>query len=437
MDDAPLRTNKPPSNRDDALAVLKRLREQGHVAYFAGGCVRDMLLGLVPADFDVATDAPPTRVRKIFTNTQAVGAKFGVILVKHRASTVEVATFRSEGAYTDGRRPDEVRFTTAEEDAKRRDFTINGMFFDPIENRVVDFVGGQEDLKNRVLRAIGNPDERFEEDHLRLLRAVRFAARFGFDIEPQTAVAIVRHAPLLKRISPERIADELRLMLMPKTRLLAWPMLWRFQLAPEILRFIPGPRPTTFNDAACILQRCGEPMIGFGEALAAIALCYQLQGISEATDVRALLNKSNVAKLARAVRQALRISNDESDQMQSILLDAGLLLADPAPGVAAMKRFLARPTAPAARRLLDVLFELGHHRNRQWIRSELATVEQQPCAPDPFITGEDLIAIGLSPGPMFKNVLNQVYDAQLEDRVRTKEQAMDLARQISDFPLTR
>src|SRR5947209_8570545 len=205
--------SKPPCLREDALAVVRRLREAGHVAYFAGGCVRDLLLGKEPKDYDVATDAPPQRVRALFSNTQAVGAAFGVILVRHRRSQVEVATFRSDGTYLDGRRPEAVRFTTAAEDAQRRDFTINGLFLDPVADQVIDFVGGREDLKAGVIRAIGEPSARFGEDHLRMLRALRFAARFGFQIEPRTQDAIRRHAPQLVRISPERIAEELRFTL--------------------------------------------------------------------------------------------------------------------------------------------------------------------------------------------------------------------------------
>src|SRR5213595_1577127 len=188
------------SSREDAGEIVKRLRAAGHVAYLAGGCVRDLLLGLEPKDYDVATDAPPERVRKLFNNTQAVGAAFGVILVRLGGSQIEVATFRTDVSYEDGRHPTEVRFSSAEEDAQRRDFTINGLFLDPIDDRVIDFVGGQEDLKARILRAIGEPNHRFEEDHLRLLRAVRFASRFGLTIEPETAEAIRRHAEHLKRI---------------------------------------------------------------------------------------------------------------------------------------------------------------------------------------------------------------------------------------------
>ena len=208
MDPTPPENLGKHASRDDAVAVVKRLRDAGHIAYFAGGCVRDTLLGLTPKDYDVATDAPPDRVRQLFSNTQAVGAAFGVILVRHRKSVIEVATFRADLQYKDGRRPEGVVFTTAEEDAKRRDFTINGLLMDPLEgDKVIDYVSGQEDLKNKVLRAIGEPNHRFEEDHLRLLRAVRFAARFGLVIEPSTATAITGHAEQLKRISPARVGE--------------------------------------------------------------------------------------------------------------------------------------------------------------------------------------------------------------------------------------
>src|SRR5436190_8701533 len=218
------------STGEDAVEIVKRLRSAGHVAYLAGGCVRDLLLGLEPKDYDVATDAPPERVRKLFNNTQAVGAAFGMILVRLGGSQIEVATFHADMEYEDGRRPVGVRFTSAEEDAKRRDFTINGLFLDPIDDRVIDYVGGQDDLSAKILRAIGEPNHRFEEDHLRLLRAVRFASRFGLIIHPTTADAIASHAPSLTRISPERVGEGLRLMLTPITRVAARDLLWQFKL---------------------------------------------------------------------------------------------------------------------------------------------------------------------------------------------------------------
>jgi poly(A) polymerase len=201
-----------------ALHVMDTLRGAGHQALLAGGCVRDLLLSRTPKDYDVATDAPPGRVLEFFPKARAVGAKFGVILVRKFGRDVEVATFRTEGPYSDGRRPDHVAFGSAEEDARRRDFTINGLFFDPAGQRVIDYVGGQDDLRRRILRTIGDPSERFAEDHLRMLRAVRLAARLEFTLEAQTRTEISRAAPLLSGISPERIWMELEQILTAPSR---------------------------------------------------------------------------------------------------------------------------------------------------------------------------------------------------------------------------
>jgi poly(A) polymerase len=413
--------------------VLNRLREAAHVAYFAGGCVRDLLLGTEPKDFDIATDAPPDRVRELFKNTQAVGAAFGVILVRHRKSHIEVATFRSEAGYDDGRHPSRVRFTNAEEDAKRRDFTINGLFLDPATQRVIDYVGGQEDLKARRIRAIGDPAERFEEDSLRLLRAVRFSARLGFAIEPATASAIVAHAAQLKRISPERIAEELRIMLPPPTRVAAWKMLWELGLLSVIMRFLHVKekprdlsRPLLFNQVDP-----GKP-IAFGLALAAAVMCYRMQIDPELGDPRTFLAARSVNAHVRAMRQALKISNEESDQMSGTLSGLEALLRDEPPRVAMMKRFLARPTAPLSRKLLAALTSVGVQKARaQWFQRELSTLEKTEFAPTPLIDGDVLTGLGMQPGPMFKRILNEVYDAQLEGRAKTREEAIQLARRIA------
>ena len=427
--------NKPRCLREDALAVLTRLRDAGHVAYFAGGCVRDVLLGLEPKDWDVATDAPPQRVRQLFSNTQAVGAAFGVILVRHRKSVIEVATFRAEGAYEDGRRPSEVHFTNAEEDAKRRDFTINGLFLDPIANQVIDYVGGQVDLKNRVLRAIGNPDERFAEDHLRLLRAVRFSARFSLNIESTTAQAIAKHAGHLKRISPERIAEELRMMLTPASRSRAWLMLRQYGLDEVIFRFLkddgPKPHPETSGRRGVLLfdQVAPQSPIPFGLALAAASLEYVLQ---QRRYLAEWLKQINVRRMVKAMRQALKISNEEADMMEGTLYGVELLLTDRSPSVSKLKRFLARPTAALSRSLIDALpLDRETAAYRETLQQQLRDLEQTEYAPTPFITGDDLTAAGLQPGPMFKRVLEQVYDAQLEDRVTSKDQAMELALKLA------
>jgi poly(A) polymerase len=416
--------------RGDALAVARRLREAGHVAYFAGGCVRDTLLGLQPKDYDVATDAPPQRVRDLFRNSQAVGAAFGVILVRHGGSQIEVATFRSDGAYEDGRRPTEVRFTTAEEDAKRRDFTINGLFYDPVEDRVIDYVGGREDLENKVLRAIGDPNDRFAEDHLRLLRAVRFAARFDLTIEPRTDEAIARNAPHLVRISPERIADELRAMLTGPARARAWPMLRRYALDGIMLRFLrpsaPAAHPEVQAGRGPVFERVlpGTP-IPFGLALASMVVDDAVGRLKDLADWPDL----SIRLAVKALRQALRISNEELAELEGTLYGLDLLLRHADPSVAMLKRFLARPTAPFSRALLAALPpELGAERAH--VEERLAELERTEYGPPPLITGDDLTAAGMQPGPAFKRVLDAVYDEQLEGRVTTKEHAMEVALRL-------
>jgi poly(A) polymerase len=424
---------KPRCLRDDALAVLNRLRQAKHVAYFAGGCVRDMLLGLDPSDYDIATSAPPPEVRRLFPITQAVGAAFGVILVRHGRSVVEVATFRSEGKYSDGRRPDEVHFTSAEEDARRRDFTINGLFFDPVENKVIDFVDGQQDLAARRLRAIGDPERRFNEDHLRLLRAVRFAARFALSIDPPTGKAILSAAPFLKGISPERIAEELRLILPPPSRRLAWPMLWEYHLAHVIFRLVPLPENTAFDPRRSLFMSLSpDNPIRFDLALAAALLDVHLQ-THPATDPRTGLARTQVVTFQRAMRQGLRLSNDESEAMEAMLVSLAPLLADTPPTLAMKKRFLARLTADASRRLLEALTAIGFFRERiASLDADFHVLADQDCAPPPLVTGDDLTAAGLSPGPSFKRALDATYDAQLEGTITTKAEALALATNIAD-----
>jgi poly(A) polymerase len=427
MDDAP---KKPPCERADAEAVLRRLRQNGHEAYFAGGCVRDLLLGLEPKDYDVATDAPPQRVRELFSKTEAVGAAFGVILVRHGRSVIEVATFRSDGSYLDGRRPSEVRFTTAQEDAQRRDFTINGLFLDPLEgNRVIDYVGGQDDLAARRLRAIGDPAARFAEDHLRLLRAVRFAARFGLEIAPATAMAIEERAGLLKGISPERICIELREMLCPPTRSAAWLLLWKFKLIHVVMRFLPLKEQVQLNPSKSLfLATAPGAQIAFGLVLAAAVLDTELH---QGNDVLTVLEKKNVNRIARAMDKALKLSNVEFDEIEQALGGLAMVLGE-APTVAQLKRFMARPNSGSSRHLLAALADVGVFQEKiAALKNRMDELEGIDVAPPPLITGDDLTASGLQPGPTFKRILDDVYDAQLEDRVSTKEEAMNLAMQTA------
>lgn len=430
-EDATPSSGKPPSTHDDALAVVRRLRDAGHVAYFAGGCVRDALLGLAPKDYDVATDAPPPRVRELFPRTQAVGAAFGVILVRQGRSQIEVATFRTDGKYVDGRRPEGVLFTNAEEDAKRRDFTINGLFFDPIEERVIDFVGGQEDLRNRVLRAIGNADARFEEDHLRLLRAIRFAARFDLQVEPETWTAIGRHMAHLVRISPERVADELRMMLTPPTRAAAWEMLGDRGFEGILFRFVKLPWAASQDRLLAELSSVFDAVrpgqaIPFGLALAATSLDWIQLLMPQSAGFRDALSPAAVNEITKGLRQALKLSNEETEDVRGALEGLHfLLLADREHTVAELKRFLARPTAQMSR---DLLAATGAGAT---VEARLRELEKGEYAPPPLVTGDDLTSAGLTPGPAFKRALDHVYDAQLEGRVTTKEQAIELALRVA------
>jgi tRNA nucleotidyltransferase/poly(A) polymerase len=395
-----------------------------------------MLLDRQPKDWDVATDAPPQRVRQLFRHTQAVGAAFGVILVHHGKSHVEVATFRTDGVYADGRHPENVQFSTAEHDAQRRDFTINGLFLDPLDNdRVIDYVGGQEDLRHRRIRAIGEPKKRFEEDHLRLLRAVRFAARLGFAIEPITAAAIRDHAPMLTRISPERIADELRTMLPPPTRVEAWRLLHELELTPILFRFVEPPAgdPDDSRSLDAIFPRlvAGEP-VDFFLALATAAIQWLWWASPASHTIANCLEKQSISRLTGAMRRALRLSNDENDGMAETLAGVAMVALS-APSLATLKRFLARPTSLASRHLMAAMAEAGvlEERMVEALLADLAELEQTDYAPPPLITGDDLTAAGLKPGRMFKRILDAVYDAQLESRVTTKSAAMEVALAIA------
>jgi poly(A) polymerase len=367
-------------------------------------------------------------VRQLFSNTQAVGAAFGVILVRHRKSVVEVATFRTDGTYSDGRRPDAVTFTTAEEDAKRRDFTINGLFLDPIENRVIDYVGGQEDLKKQVLRAIGDPDRRFEEDHLRLLRAIRFASRFYLAIDAATGEAIARHAPQLTRISPERVAEELRLMLAPATRCDAWVRLSKFGIDDVIFRHWPiHDRSDGSGKVNLVMCKLGDERAGLGLVLAAAMIARWTKHDTE-EDLRRCFERQSAAAAVGAMRRALRISNSESDEMQGVLIDLGVLLDAAEPTLAQKKRFLARATARSSLRLMRAVGASGFFMERaRQLDRELTDLANTEFAPPPLITGDDLTDAGLMPGPRFKVALEHTYDAQLEGRVTSRKQALEMA----------
>jgi poly(A) polymerase len=435
--------------REFAIDVVRRLREAGHQALWAGGCVRDERLGRTPKDYDVATDARPETVRKLFRRTVAVGMSFGVVKVLgpktgERFLEVEVATFRSDVSYSDGRHPDAVVFSSAEEDAKRRDFTINGMFFDPLEGKLIDYVGGQEDLEARRLRAIGEPAARFAEDKLRLLRGVRLATRFELTIEPATLDAMRQMAPQITVVSAERIAEELRQLLVHPRRAEGVNLLYEVGLVqpvvPELLPmkdlpYGPPSAPTgdLWDHVMEVLRRLGDD-VSFPLAFA--ALLHDVgkpRCVGRGPDRYTFHNHEHVGRrLAEEIGLRLKLSNVERERIEwlvekhQVLCDARAmrtsklkpLLADP--GIGELLA-LHRADALASGKSLDHV-EYCESLLKEWSAAELD--------PPPLITGHDLQRKGLQPGPMFKGLLESVREAQLEGTVKTPKEAMDLVERL-------
>lgn len=400
--------------RRDAVEIVRTLRDHGHTAYLAGGCVRDELLGLTPTDYDVATNAEPGRISALFERTSEVGAAFGVVLVHHsRGRTTEVATFRRDFAYLDKRRPERIEFASAEEDARRRDFTVNALYLDPLEPdadaRVIDYVGGRVDLERRVIRAVGDPNERLEEDHLRALRAVRLACRLGFEIDPATAEAIRRHTAELAGVSRERIGDEVRRMMSHRSRAESAAWLQRLGLDAPVLgeRAWAGGLPILGG----VPEEAGYPL-----ALAAWAVDRHGDGARET---------------ARGWREALCLSNDERDGLERTLETLGLLrgvwFGMP---VARQKRVAATASFGSARVLLG-LIDAGMAEAVDRRIGELREIGMG-LWPEPLLDGDALIAMGLTPGPDFARILIGVYDAQLDGRVMERAAAEKMAVELSN-----
>jgi poly(A) polymerase len=419
--------------RRAAEEIVGRLRDAGHVAYFAGGCVRDELLGLEPTDYDVATDATPQRVAALFDHTNEVGAAFGVVLVglERGGPVVEVATFRSDGAYSDRRRPDDVRFSDPESDARRRDFTVNALFLDPLapptpgapgaSGRVIDFVGGIADLGRRTLRAVGEADQRLAEDHLRALRGVRLAARLNFSLDGATARAIREHATELQGVSRERIGDELRRMMGHPTRAIAVGLLQELRLDVAILD-----KPT--RGAGLARAVAALPMeTPYATALAAWAL-------DRHAEPGEALPQTQVAGLVSRWRGALCLSNEETISLRDTLHGVGLLTQGwTRLSVALRKRAAAEGWFTDALSVLDSLDRVVSLERAEAVRRDVAELAGRHggLKPEPWVNGDLLVAKGLKPGPAFKKILDEVYDAQLEGRVSGPEQAVALAVELS------
>jgi len=433
--------------KDSAVNIVRTLRQQGHQAYLVGGCVRDLLLGREPADYDVATDAEPGRVMSIFPRTVAVGARFGVILVQTSDTAeenVEVATFRSDGRYTDGRHPDEVRFTRdARQDVQRRDFTINGLLLDPLaNNEVLDYVGGREDLKSGVIRTIGEPARRFAEDKLRMLRAVRFAARFGYSIEAATLRAIQGLAPRINDVSHERVRDELVKMLTEGHARRAFELLDEARLLREILPEVSKmkgiaqppqfhPEGDVWVHTLLLLEKLPE------NCPATLALGALLHDVGKPPTFRAAPDRIRFdnhaevgTRMAEEICQRLRLSNAETEQVCALVGNHMRFAELKRMRESTLKRFLRQPRFDEHLEMhrIDCLSSHGDLSLYEFAKEKLASTPQEQIRPGPLITGDDLIAAGYVPGPRFKQILAAVEDAQLEGRISSREQALELAR---------
>lgn len=449
---------------DAALTILKTLRAAGYESYLAGGCVRDLLLGREPQDYDVATSATPEIVLRSFPRTFAVGAHFGVVLVAAETNgecredsvaercITEVATFRSDGVYSDGRHPDDVQYTTtAAEDVQRRDFTINGLLLDPLRGgtsslgdlkvlraAVLDHVGGLKDLDSGVIRAIGNPERRFEEDQLRLLRAIRFAARFGFSIEPATRAAMRKLAARIHAVSRERIREELTRMLTEGRARRAFELLDEtdllVQVLPEVSKMKGVQQPPQFHPEGDVwthtLMLLQQLNAGCAMTLAWGALLHDVgkpPTYREAADrIRFDGHVEVGVAMAADICRRLRFSNDESKQILA-LVDNHMRFADaPRMKASTLKRFFRLENFPEhlALHRLDCL---AAHRNLEiynFVRERYEALPEDEVRPELLLSGRDLIAAGYQPGPQFKQMLQAVEDAQLEGAIATSEDAM-------------
>jgi tRNA nucleotidyltransferase/poly(A) polymerase len=426
-----------------AARIVARLRDAGFTAYFAGGCVRDLLRGQTPKDIDIATDARPEQVQKIFLRTYAVGAHFGVIVVLENGFQFEVATFRSDGAYLDGRHPAEVHFSSPEEDARRRDFTINGMFFDPPNESVIDFVGGREDLAAGLIRAIGDPAQRFAEDRLRLLRTVRFATVLSFEIEAATWKAVVRAADTINQISAERIRDELVRIFLSPQRARGWDLLdasgLMKQILPEVDNMKGCEQPPQFHPEGDVFRHT-RLMLELLPNDASLPLVFSVlfhdigkppaSSIDETGRIRFNGHDKIGAEMTGAIMQRLRFSRAEIDATVEAVRQHMVFKDAPQMRIAKLKRFMARPTFADELELhrVDCAGSHGMLDNYEFLQRKREEFANAPIIPPPLVRGDDLIALGFKPGPLFGQILEAVETRQLEGALRDREAALAWVR---------
>ena len=426
-----------------ANSICETLRRNRYQALLVGGCVRDLLLGREPADYDVTTDATPEQVIKLFPESIAVGAQFGVILIPRDGMKVEVATFRSDVGYSDGRHPDSVVYSkTAQEDVQRRDFTINGLLMRHETGEVLDYVGGQADLKAKIIRAIGEPERRFTEDKLRMMRSVRFAARFGFEIEAETFRAIRRHVAEIHQVSPERLRDELTKMLTEGAARQAFELLdetWLLQqVLPEIGAMKGVEQPPEYHPEGDVwihtrmmlegLLKDASPTLAWGVLLHDVGKPPTFQSVAETGDRIRFNNHVEVGvRMAEAICQRLRFSNEDTEQIVALVGNHMKFGAVEEMRVSTLKKFVRLPRFEEhlALHRLDCLSSHRQLDSYEFVRRFLEVTPPQQVRPERMLTGDDLQAMGFRPGPLFSQILRALEDAQLEGQVTTRSEAED------------
>ena len=434
--------------RKAACRIVEKLRLSGHEAFFAGGWVRDFLLRRKPQDIDIATSATPGQVQQLFPHSTDVGAKFGAVQVRVYGHPYDVVTFRSEGAYLDGRHPSTVTYSGPRQDALRRDFTINGLFYDPVAGRVIDYVRGRADLQQRIVRTIGDPRQRFEEDKLRMLRAVRFACSLSFEIAPETWDAIKQLAPAIKQVSCERIRDELikiltgadpgrGLDLLHESGLLV-------QILPEVEALRGVEQPSKFHPEGDVFVHTREALSLLKRPSPTLALGTLLHDIGkpatfEVKDRIRFHGHAEVgARLAEEICRRLKMSNEETERVVDLVRNHLWFINVPNMRESTLKRFLRKPDISEHLELhrVDCLSSHGDLAAWRFCREKLQALEQEPAPLPPLVTGDDLIHLGYQPGPIFKEILGAVEDLQLEGELATKEQALDYVRRSFPVPET-
>jgi poly(A) polymerase len=427
------------SKEKKALAVIGRLRQAGFAAYLAGGCVRDRVLGLKAKDYDIATNARPEAVQRLFDNTIAVGARFGVIMVVLDGDQFEVATFRADAGYADGRRPSAVHFGTIEEDVKRRDFTIGGMYYDPEAGRIIDLVGGIRDLRAGIIRAIGNVDLRFEEDHLRMLRAVRFAARLGFVIEPATYTAIKRNAPMIGKVSGERIGEEIVMIMTEGGAARGMDLLIGSGLAavilPESLDLSACPQPANFHPEGDVYRhtRLMLSMLprGCAETLAFGTLFHDIAkprsfAVDESGKMTYYGHTELGAEMGAEIMRRLRRSRFVQERVAYLVRYHLRMTMAPRMRRATLKRMFAEDGFDELLELsrLDAMASNSYLGFYHFCRRAMASMGPDEMRPPRLISGADLIAMGFRPGPEFKRILGEIEDHHLDGAIVSREDAL-------------